>query len=113
MRLVKRAWSASLDCILFERFLAKTPLAYARGSMWSRDRQGAESSLIRLKPLLQTLPAFEILVLQHPRLHRVPRRTQDKLRLEHERQRVRDVLRLQLRMARALERLRIRPMPGH
>src|SRR5882724_7585706 len=62
----------------FER-MPKTPLAYARGSIWSRDRQGAESSgrsraSARLNQQIQ--PALELVQRAHDlvMLHLIGRR---------------------------------------
>src|ERR1700682_6249427 len=71
-------------------------------------------ALMRSKVLRQSLPASKIFVLQLRRLERELRRPDDMLRLEHERHRVRNLLRLRCVRSRcALEGLGVGPVPAH
>src|ERR1700733_13582871 len=65
------------------------------------------------EPLLQSLPAFEVLMLQYPGVHREWGRPHNELRFKHEGQCVAEILRLQVRVAGALKRIRIGTMAGH
>src|SRR5580692_10308965 len=67
----------------------------------------------RDKTLLQPLPAFEVFMLQDARIHGERSRTHGKLRLEHEGQRVAQILRPELGMTRTLKGLGVRSVTRH
>src|ERR1700758_5572678 len=67
-----------------------------------------------IEMLLESLPAPEVFALKLRRFQRVTRHADDRARLEHERHRVLDVIRLrEISAACLLERLRIGPVPAH
>src|SRR5690606_9866517 len=69
--------------------------------------------LLGSKLPLQALPAFEIILLELGRLHRVAREAHRKARLEHERHGVADPLWLELGLARALPGFRVGSVRRH
>src|SRR6185437_2374690 len=75
--------------------------------------RGPPSLPRRPEVILQPLPAFVILVLPNLRLQRELRRPHRQPCLEHKSQRVGQMHRLQLRLARPLPCFGVRPMPCH
>src|SRR5881394_851506 len=81
--------------------------------MRARAREKVRGELLRPEPLAEALPVQVVVALTELRLHRERGRADHELRLEHDRHRVLEVLRLLARIRAAFERVEVGPVPRH